>query len=125
VLAEPLEAKNMEVYEAVGFKAPPAVYGCAEIYIPAGHTATITFVAKHGSFTPTTYAGSKYESLYRYCSRYEPPCPENIPSDGYDGAKAVVFDLTERKEVASEEISFNIEEPPIRYPPSEGPGPKG
>lgn len=112
--AVPLEAKNMEIFLSEGFKAPPATYGCADIYGATEYGMhsdefTIEFRARYGSFEPPV-SGGKYEAAH-YCGKYVPPCSENMPADGYDMAWVVVYDRTKHTSVESEQVVFSIEEP--------------
>lgn len=107
---EPFEAKDLEVYEIEGEKVTPAVWGSAEVFVPLGHEMSISFVAKYGSFESRVFSGPKTDPNRVY-DKYEPPCSEDMPADGYDEAWVVVYDLTTQQYTKSEPVRFNIEEP--------------
>lgn len=120
---EPLEAKEVEVFEAVGFKEASRIYGCAGIYGTdfgrEGDEYSITFLAKYGSFESKVTGGfkNKYEPSPTFCDRYVKPCPAKMPADGYDEVWVLVLDRTKHTSAESERVKFNIEEPEnIRYP---------
>lgn len=107
---EPFEARNLEVYLIEGEKVTPAIWGSAEVFVPVGDEVTITFNAKYGSFEPRVFSGSKAEPNKVY-DKYDPPCEEKAPADGFDEAWVVVYDRSTHQYAETEHVKFNIEEP--------------
>lgn len=112
---ESFEVKGLEVYQLVHKElpaVPSSIWASAEAVYPAGDTVSTVFYAEYGSFSKV-YGGYsvKLGALPAYFSEYVPPCPEKMPSDGYDTAWVVVYDHTTEKFVESEHVRFNIIEP--------------
>jgi hypothetical protein len=82
---------------------------CATVTLPSGHTGTLFFVAKLGSFAPSSVAVTSASS--RLCSTYTAPADSGSSSDT---VHVKVVDNTTGLSDQSADQTFPVNPPPVR-----------